>query len=238
MSWYHSTLLNTDRRPSRIIASCKQFSRRVSVGISRAVRRIQVPDNRLDGGQSKNLQHPRSLDEIVKCTRFSKSEVRLLYRGFKQECPSGNVSEERLREIYVQIFPQGNALRYTHLLFSVLDRNHKGTFTFDDYILTLSVLCRGTIDEKLRWIFRLYDINGEGSITRDSVAEVILSFYDLLGRSVQPRVEEEDVQEHVDRIFESILSTSTEEIALEDFIEYCKHKPQLIESIQTLSCCI
>ena len=43
MSWYHSALLNTDRRPSRLIASCKQFSRRVSVGISRAVRRMQVP---------------------------------------------------------------------------------------------------------------------------------------------------------------------------------------------------
>ena len=68
------------------------------------------------------------------------------------------------------------------------------------------MLCRGTIDEKLRWIFRLYDINGEGSITRDSIAEVILSFYDLLGRSVQPRVEEEDVQEHVDRIFEVCIS--------------------------------
>ena len=68
------------------------------------------------------------------------------------------------------------------------------------------MLCRGTIDEKLRWIFRLYDINGEGSITRDNVAEVILSFYDLLGRSVQPSVEEEDVQEHVDRIFEVCIS--------------------------------
>lgn len=36
-----------------------------------------------------------------------------------------------------------------------------------DYILTLSVLCRGTLEEKLRWIFRLYDINGEGQLTRE-----------------------------------------------------------------------
>lgn len=43
MSWYHSTLLSTDRRPSRLIASCKRFSRRLSTGIFRAVRRIQVP---------------------------------------------------------------------------------------------------------------------------------------------------------------------------------------------------
>ncbi|UJR31684.1 hypothetical protein I4U23_019165 [Adineta vaga] len=238
MSWYHSMVLNTDRRPSRLIASCKQFSRRVSVSISRAVRRIQVPDARIDATLSKNLQHPRSLEEIVKCTRFSKSEVRLLYRSFKQDCPGGNVSEERLREIYLQLFPQGNSLKYTHLLFSIIDRNHKGTFTFDDYILTLSVLCRGTIDEKLRWIFRLYDFNGDGQLTRENITEVIFAFYDLLGTSVQPRVEEQDVQEHIDKIFERIDPMQTEEITLEDFIDYCKQRPQLIESIQTLSCCI
>jgi len=97
-------MLTTDRRPSRLIASCKRFSRRLSTGIFRAVRRIQVPDTRLDAILSKNLQHPRSIEEIMKCTRFSKSEIRLLYRSFKQECPGGNVSEERLREIYLQFF--------------------------------------------------------------------------------------------------------------------------------------
>jgi len=43
MSWYHAAILATDRRPSRLIASCKQFSRRLSTGIFRVVRRIQVP---------------------------------------------------------------------------------------------------------------------------------------------------------------------------------------------------
>lgn len=41
-------------------------------------------DTRLEAILSKNLQHPRSLDEITKCTRFSKAEIRLLYRSFKQ----------------------------------------------------------------------------------------------------------------------------------------------------------
>ncbi len=41
-------------------------------------------DTRLDAILSKNLQHPRSLEEIMKCTRFTKSEIRLLYRSFKQ----------------------------------------------------------------------------------------------------------------------------------------------------------
>lgn len=41
-------------------------------------------DTRLEAILSKNLQHPRSLEEITKCTRFSKAEIRLLYRSFKQ----------------------------------------------------------------------------------------------------------------------------------------------------------
>jgi len=71
------------------------------------------------------FQHPRSIEDIVKCTRFSKAEIRLLYRSFKQvimiqvkrrtlfllikECPSGNINEERLRGIYLQFFPQGSS---------------------------------------------------------------------------------------------------------------------------------
>jgi Ca2+-binding EF-hand superfamily protein len=52
---------------------------------------------------------------------------------------------------------------------------------FQDYILTLSVLCRGTIDEKLRWIFRLYDINGEGQLTREVIEEFRINvIYELL----------------------------------------------------------
>ena len=47
-------------------------------------------DTRLDAILSKNLQHPRSLDEIMKCTRFSKSEIRLLYRSFKQVFVANN----------------------------------------------------------------------------------------------------------------------------------------------------
>jgi hypothetical protein len=32
----------------------------------------------------KGSPQPRSIEDIMKCTRFSKSEIRLLYRGFKQ----------------------------------------------------------------------------------------------------------------------------------------------------------
>lgn len=41
-------------------------------------------DPRLDNVLGKNNQNRRSLEEIMKCTRFTKAEIRLLYRSFKQ----------------------------------------------------------------------------------------------------------------------------------------------------------
>lgn len=37
----------------------------------------------------------------------------------------------------------------------------------------------GTPKEKLRWTFKLYDINGDGRITRDEMMDIIYSVYSL-----------------------------------------------------------
>ncbi|CAF3972331.1 unnamed protein product [Rotaria magnacalcarata] len=200
------------------IASFSQGQGSINFGKRKKANR----DAQLDALLSRNLQHPRSIEEIMKCTRFSKSEIRLLYRSFKQDCAGGNVNEERLRGIYLQFFPQGNVMKYTHYLFSMIDRNHKGTFTFDDYILTLSVLCRGTIEEKLRWIFRFYDFHSEGHLTRANISEMILSLNELVGSSGHSVTIEHDIQKHVDEIFECIDPMHNEQITVNDFIDYCK----------------
>lgn len=49
-------------------------------------------------------------------------------------------------------------------------------------MIGLSVLTRGTIDEQLRWIFTLYDINADGVITRDELNKIVNSVHDLMGK--------------------------------------------------------
>ena len=65
---------------------------------------------------------PNDLEQMANDTKFSKEEVRYLYRAFKQECPNGIVDEETFKDVYEKIFPLGDASHYAHLVFATIDR--------------------------------------------------------------------------------------------------------------------
>uniref|UniRef100_A0A8C9LCC8 Potassium voltage-gated channel interacting protein 3 n=1 Tax=Pavo cristatus TaxID=9049 RepID=A0A8C9LCC8_PAVCR len=110
---------------------------------------------------------PEGLEELQAHTKFTKKELQSLYRSFKNDCPSGHVDEETFTLIYAQFFPQGDSSAYAHFLFNAFDADGSGELCFEDFVVGLSVLLRGTAQEKLNWAFNLYDINKDGCITKE-----------------------------------------------------------------------
>lgn len=66
----------------------------------------------------------------------------------------------------------------------------------------LSILSRGSVEEKLRWAFSLYDINGDGCITKEEMTDIVTAIYDIMGKLAEPCIDEETVKDKVDRIFQ------------------------------------
>ena len=62
---------------------------------------------------------------------------------------------------------------YAHYVFTTIDQNCDGIVDFEDFLLGLSILLRGSIDEKLRWIYSLYDVNRDGKITIDEFKYIV-----------------------------------------------------------------
>lgn len=60
--------------------------------------------------------------------------------------------------------------------------------TTQDMLMTLSTLLRGSIYEKLRWTFKLYDLNGDGCITRSELSQIVLAIHELMGKRPQVRI--------------------------------------------------
>ncbi|XP_014404914.1 PREDICTED: Kv channel-interacting protein 2 isoform X7 [Myotis brandtii] len=165
---------------------------------------------------------PEGLEQLQEQTKFTRKELQVLYRGFKNECPSGIVSEENFKQIYSQFFPQGDSSTYATFLFNAFDTNHDGSVNFEDFVAGLSVILRGTIDDRLNWAFNLYDLNKDGCITKEEMLDIMKSIYDMMGKYTYPALREEAPREHVESFFQKMDRNKDGVVTIEEFIESCQ----------------
>ncbi|XP_061643876.1 Kv channel-interacting protein 1 isoform X3 [Phyllopteryx taeniolatus] len=164
---------------------------------------ISADDNADDDLEMTLVCHrPEGLDQLQAQTNFTKRELQVLYRGFKNECPSGIVNEETFKQIYSQFFPHGDASTYAHYLFNAFDTAQSGTIKFEDFVTALSILLRGSITEKLRWTFNLYDINRDGYINKEEMTDIVRAIYDMMGKYTYPALKTDAHKQHVDAFFQ------------------------------------
>ncbi|XP_067250041.1 Kv channel interacting protein 3a, calsenilin isoform X1 [Chanodichthys erythropterus] len=175
---------------------------------------------------------PEGLEQLQAQTKFTKKELQSLYRGFKNECPSGLVDEETFKTIYSQFFPQGDATTYAHFLFNAFDLDRNGSIRFEDFVIGLSVLLRGSVTEKLNWAFNLYDINKDGYITKEEMLLIMKSIYDMMGRYTYPCVRDEAPSEHVEKFFQKMDRNRDGVVTIEEFIETCQKDENIMNSMQ------
>lgn len=174
---------------------------------------------------------PEGLDTLCRNTKFSRKELQIMYRGFKQECPTGIVSEETFKDIYAQFFPQGDSSSYAHYVFNTFDHDRSGTISFEEFVIGLSVLSRGSLQERLQWAFSLYDINGDGLITREEMLDIVTAIYDMMGRFSEPSIHENTTKDHVDKVFQKMDINKDGVISLEEFMETCRRDENIIKGM-------
>ena len=102
----------------------------------------------------------------------------------------------RLSEKYK---PRTTSFNY-HIVAAIT--NGSSNHSSQDFVIGLSILLRGSLDDKLRWTFSLYDQDRDGFISREEMEDVVGSIFDLMGRTADPLLEEEVISERVDTIFE------------------------------------
>ncbi|XP_024085415.1 Kv channel-interacting protein 4-like [Cimex lectularius] len=103
-----------------------------------------------------------------------------------------------------------------------------------DFLCILSKVSRGSVQEKLQWVFGLYDLNGDGLITKKEMLEVVASIYEMLGRSTNPQVEEHSAKDHVEKIFHLIDTNKDGVVTIDELVEWCSRDERILQSLETL----
>ncbi|XP_075050828.1 Kv channel-interacting protein 4 isoform X3 [Mixophyes fleayi] len=127
---------------------------------------------------------------------------------------------------------RSDASTYAHFLFNAFDTDHNGSVSFEDFVMGLSTLLRGTIQEKLNWAFNLYDINKDGYITKEEMLDIMKAIYDMMGKCTYPVVREDTPKQHVENFFQKMDINKDGVVTIEEFIESCQKDENIMCSMQ------
>ena len=81
--------------------------------------------------------------------------------------------------------------------------------------MSLSVTTRGSIDEKLRWAFQIYDIDGNGYITQNELFSIMKAVQNMVGA-----IDDENImsKSRMSNVFNKMDLNKDCKLSLEEFL--------------------
>ncbi|CAG7834488.1 unnamed protein product [Allacma fusca] len=185
-------------------------------------------------GQKNTKLKPKVFKDLCQNTEFSEEEIKEWYKLFMIECPDGFITRDQFKAIYAAVFPDGDSSLFSESVFRSFDANHDGTIDFREFIVALSVATRGSAEDKLKWMFNMYDLDGNGYISRHEMIKIVSAMHKMIGPSLGMPDDESTPEKRANKIFFGMDSNLDGRISLQEFIYGAQNDPYLFSLLQTI----
>ncbi|NXK59927.1 EFCB1 protein, partial [Sylvietta virens] len=89
-------------------------------------------------------------------------------------------------------------------VFSIFDRENTGCISVVEWVEGLAVLLRGTLEEKMKYCFAIYDLNGDGYISKEEMFQMLKNSLLIQAADEEP---DEGIRDLVDIALKKMAST-------------------------------
>ncbi|XP_006010111.1 recoverin b [Latimeria chalumnae] len=186
-------------------------------------------------GNSKSSALSKELLEDLKLnTRYSEGELSLWYNSFLKECPSGRISKEQFENIYASFFPDADPKAYAQHVFRSFDANSDGMLDFKEYIIALHLTSSGKTNQKLEWAFSLYDVDGNGTINKPEVLEIISAIFKMINEEDKKHLpdDENTPEKRANKIWDFFRKKDNDKLTEGEFIQGITDNKEILRLIQ------
>uniref|UniRef100_A0A7S4PLY3 EF-hand domain-containing protein n=1 Tax=Paramoeba aestuarina TaxID=180227 RepID=A0A7S4PLY3_9EUKA len=180
-------------------------------------------------GVSQSLKK-EDLDELQKQSHFHKKELQTMYKQFKKEAPNSEIPKADFVEVLQQMGISDPLLH--DVIFKALDRKREDKITFQDLVFALSIMARGTKEERIDFAFSMYDLDNTGYITRKNMLDIVTSFFNLVGPQLALSGKKyESPEELVDDFFVLLDLDRDDHISLEEYKQGAVNHPGITQGL-------
>lgn len=171
-------------------------------------------------------KHSKAIAVQSRRIHFNKEEIDCLIQIYFQHIE--NAGTTRMNRIQFHAMLTDVFGLYDSYLFDrislVVDKTQYG-LSLEEFLDAMSVFVRGTLQERIDYCFRVYDVVGDGFIKRDTMLYLLKNG---MYKHVKEEVEE-SVKDYADRLMKKVDLDRDGMISYNDFCESVKLNPTLME---------
>ncbi|CAF0997627.1 unnamed protein product [Adineta ricciae] len=194
---------------------------RIGNGFNSIFRRFSSAQTSLTEMQVQLLSHR---------TNFTRDQVLEWHSKFINDYPDGHMTRKQFIAMYKAMCPKVDAERFARHIFRAFDTDRSNTIEFHEFLTGLSMTSpNSSSHDKLEWVFHVFDVNGDGVLTRKEcleIIEVIVRF----NQSVQGDTSNTNsdqllrsAKQSMMNIFTSGRNTHNDKLTMSQFVDGCLH---------------
>ena len=142
-------------------------------------------------------------------TGYDRATVQAWYNIFNKTSSRGRFNVQQFIHLFNNFFPGRSSDQFCEHVFRTFNTSKSGELSFNEFLIAVHVTAQGSREEKLRWTFRLYDVNGDGRLTCQEVCEVLEESRNLIRHDhdhFKPQHKAEELFKNIDRNSQGVLT--------------------------------